>query len=93
MTTRRVQKPSKEVLAKVQSLKGHDGEVAVIEPQSGKYFIKKNLTFAMKEARSKFPDKVFYCLRLGAGSVHMHKGIGRTTKRGKHKQEGLERSL
>jgi hypothetical protein len=81
MGAKKVPKPSDEVLAKVRSLKGRDGDVAVIEPKSGKYFINKNLTFAMREARSKFPGKVFYCLRLGSISVHMHKGIARTAKK------------
>jgi hypothetical protein len=65
----KVKKPSKSVMAKVRSLKGHIGEVAVIEPISNDVFIAENLTLAMRKARAAYPGKVFYCLRIGFDSL------------------------
>ncbi|MCX5636667.1 MAG: hypothetical protein NTX52_03100 [Planctomycetota bacterium] len=84
----KVKKPSRQVLAKVHSISGHAGEVAVIEPISSKVFIDENLTLAMRKARDAYPGKVFYCLRLGSESLYTHKGITR-----KSKQKRIERSL
>jgi hypothetical protein len=83
MVGRRVQKPSDEVIAKVRSLKGHEGDVAVIEPKSGRYFIDKNLTFAMRKAREVFPHRLFYCMRLGPVALATHKGVGKNKKSGR----------
>ena len=88
MAAKKINRPSKEVLAKVRSLKGHRGQVAVIEPKSGDYFIDKNLTLAMRKAKHTFPDKVFYCLRIGSDFLYKHPGIVHMRK---HK--GAEGSL
>jgi hypothetical protein len=67
-------KPSEEVLAKIHALKGEKGTIAVIEPQTGDYFLGKTLTDALKKAKEKYPDKVFYSIRIGYTFVHEHKG-------------------
>lgn len=98
MTGKKVARPSRDVLKEVRSLKGHEGDVAVIEPESGRYFVDENLTVAMRQARKAFPDKVFYCLRLGAPAAHAGvsgrrfrktAGPGKTPQRPKR----VERSL
>lgn len=43
----------------------HNGEVIVIEVESGDYFLGKDGIEARKKARDKYPDKVFYMGRVG----------------------------
>ena len=69
-----LKRPSKEVLAKVQSLKDKKGTIAVIEPDSGEYFLGKNLLEALREAKEKYPSSIFYTVRIGYPSAHWHKG-------------------
>ena len=66
--------PSRVVIKKVQSLKSKKGEVAVIDPESGDYFIAKTLTEALKKAKKKYPQRIFYSVRIGYDFVHQHKG-------------------
>ncbi len=97
MTHKKVAKPSEAVLAEVRALKGHEGDVVVIEPESGRYFVDKNLTLAVRRARKAFPGKVFYCVRLG--SPHTHTGVsgrnfGKRNDQGDSRgQKRVERSL
>jgi len=69
-----VKKPSKDVLAKLHSLTEKKGRIAVIEPESGEYFLGKTLTEAIKKAKAAYPGKVFYSIRIGYSFVHEHKG-------------------
>lgn len=74
----KVKRPSKEVLAKVHSLKKEKGMIAVIEPDSGKYFLGKTLLEALKKAKEQYPNKIFYSVRIGYPFAHEQKGgIGR----------------
>ncbi|MFQ6042941.1 MAG: hypothetical protein ACE5PV_18980 [Candidatus Poribacteria bacterium] len=67
-------RPTEDVLAKVHSLSEKKGMIAVIEPNTGDYFLGKSLTEALKKAKMKYPDKVFYSIRIGHTFVHEHKG-------------------
>ena len=67
-------KPSKEVLARIHSLREKKGTIAVIEPKTGEYFLGKTLTEALKKAKEKYPGKIFYSIRIGYTFVHEHKG-------------------
>ncbi|MCK4330339.1 hypothetical protein KAX02_10900 [candidate division WOR-3 bacterium] len=67
-------RPSKEVLARIHTLKGKKGIIAVIEPETGDYFLGKTLTEALKKAKRDYPGKVFYSIRIGYNFVHEHKG-------------------
>jgi hypothetical protein len=69
-----VKRPSQEVLTRVQSLKDKKGLIAVIEPDTGEYFLGKNLLEALTKARTKYPGKIFYTVRVGYPSAHWHKG-------------------
>jgi hypothetical protein len=66
----KVKKPSKEVLAKVNSLKKEKGKIAVIEPDSGDYFLGKTLLEALNKAQAQYPDKIFYSIRIGYPFAH-----------------------
>jgi hypothetical protein len=70
----KVKRPSKEVLAKVHSLKKEKGKIAVIEPDSGEYFLGKTLLEALKKAEAKYPNKIFYAIRIGYPFAHQLKG-------------------
>jgi len=70
----KAKKPSEKVLARIHALKGEKGMIAVIEPETGDYFLGKTLTEALKKARGKYPGKVFYSIRIGYTFVHEHKG-------------------
>ena len=69
-----MQQPSKTVLAKIHSLKGKKGIIAVIDPKTGDYFLGKTLIDAIKKAKKKYPANVFYTIRVGYLSAHEHKG-------------------
>jgi len=67
-------RPSEEVLANLHALKGKKGAIAVIEPETGEYFLGKTLTEALQKARKRYPGKIFYSIRIGYSFVHEHKG-------------------
>ena len=69
-----VKRPSKEVLDRIHALKAHKGKIAVIEPDSGDYFLGKPLIDAIKKAKATYPDKLFYSIRIGSPFAHQHKG-------------------
>lgn len=45
--------------------KQHFGEYVVIEVESKKHFVNKDLTAALQEAEKEFPNKLFYIVRIG----------------------------
>lgn len=69
-----VKRPSEEVLAKVQALKGKKGMIVAIEPDTGDWFLGKNVIESLKKGRKKYPDGIFYFIRVGYPSAHWHKG-------------------
>ena len=70
----KAKKPSEKVLARINALKGKRGAIAVIEPETGDYFLGKTLTEATKRARKKYPNKIFYAIRIGSSFIYEHKG-------------------
>ena len=74
MTKPEVKRPSDEVLAKVHSFSDKKGTIAVIEPESEEWFLGKTLFEALKKAKNKYPDKIFYSIRIGSPYAHEHKG-------------------
>ena len=70
----KVKRPSDEILAKVHSMKKERGMIAVIEPDTGEYFLGRTLLDALKKARNQYPGKVFYSIRIGSPFAHEHKG-------------------
>jgi len=70
-----VRRPSKEVLSRVHALKSEKGMIAAIEPETGEWFLGKNVLEALKNARAKYPQGIFYFVRVGYPSAHVHKGI------------------
>ncbi|MFQ6121203.1 MAG: hypothetical protein ACE5KE_15105 [Methanosarcinales archaeon] len=69
-----LKRPSKEVLVKVHSLKEKKGMIVAIEPETGNWFLGKNVLEALKKARKKYPHGIFYFVRVGCPSAHVHKG-------------------
>jgi len=74
MKISKAKKPSKDALTRIHSLKEKRGAIAVIEPETGEYFLGRTLTEAIKKAKEKYPGKVFYSIRIGYTFVHEHKG-------------------
>jgi hypothetical protein len=70
MNTSLAKKPKEEVLANIHALRRKKGEIAVIEPETGDYFLGKTLTEALKKAKAKYPDTVFYSIRIGSTFAH-----------------------
>lgn len=64
-------RPSKKVLDLLQSMEDKKGMFAVIEPDTGDFFLGRTLTEALKAAMRKYPDKVFYSIRIGQKAI-MH---------------------
>jgi hypothetical protein len=56
--------------------KTHKGEYVVIEPESKSYFVDADLLEAIQKAEEKFPDSLFYIVRIGSlypTSAHFRK--------------------
>lgn len=70
----KVKRPSEEVLRRIHSLNKKKGMIAVIDPDTGKFFLGKTLLEALKQARKQDPCKVFYSIRIGYPFAHEHKG-------------------
>jgi hypothetical protein len=47
----------------------HRDEFVAIEVDSGDYFLGRTLQEADKKAREKYPDRVFYVIRIGRRAV------------------------
>ncbi len=70
-----VKKPSRILINKIQQLEAeHKGMVAAIEPDSGEYFLGKKTITAVGKGRRKYPEAVFYCIRIGYDAVYQHRG-------------------
>jgi len=70
----KLKKPSRTILAKVHALKKEKGMIAVIEPDSGNYFLGKTLIEALDKAQAQYSDKIFYSIRIGYPFAHQIKG-------------------
>lgn len=53
------------------------GKVVAIEVESGEVFIGRTVLEAAMKARKKFPDRLFYFIRVGYPAVHSLKGTGK----------------
>jgi hypothetical protein len=69
-----VKRPSEEIFSQIHALKEEKGTIAAIEPETGEWFLGKNVIEALKNARSKYPRGTFYFVRIGYPSAHVHKG-------------------
>jgi hypothetical protein len=69
-----VKRPSEEIFSQIHALKEEKGTIAAIEPETGEWFLGKNVIEALKNARSKYPQGTFYFVRIGYPSAHVHKG-------------------
>jgi hypothetical protein len=70
----KVKRPSEITLKRVQSLKRKKGMIVAIEPQTGDWFLGKNVLEALERGRKKCPHSTFYFVRVGYSSAHAHKG-------------------
>ena len=57
----------------------HWGEILIIEPDSGDYFLGENLQEAEKKFYEKHPDKLNVTLRVGTLAVHRFPARARPT--------------
>jgi len=51
-------------------LKGDEGKIIAIEPESGDYFVGNDTMQALETARQKHPNKQFYFMRIGARATY-----------------------
>ncbi|MBM4465602.1 MAG: hypothetical protein FJ014_08640 [Chloroflexi bacterium] len=49
----------------------HKGEIVAIEVESGDHFLAETVIEAWQKAKKKYPDKVFYFVRIGYPVVHV----------------------
>jgi len=54
--------------------KEHKGEVLLIEIESGDYFVDKDPDEAMRKAKAKYPDRIFFRCRVGVGPYRKLRG-------------------
>lgn len=70
-----LKKPKQIVIDKIQQQEAkHRGLVAAIDPESGEYFLGKRTITAVEKGRRKYPEAVFYCIRIGYDAVDQHRG-------------------
>jgi len=48
----------------------HWGDVVVIEVDTGDYFLGKTSTEAINTAKEKYPNSIFYVVKIGFPAVH-----------------------
>jgi hypothetical protein len=48
----------------------HKGEIVVIDAESGDYFLGSTLQEANESARKKYPNNVFYAIKVGYPAVY-----------------------
>ena len=65
-------RPSPAVLRRVHALRRHKGKIAAIEPRSGDYFLADSTMDALQLARRSHPDAIFYIVRIGHRTAHVH---------------------
>ena len=46
------------------------GKIVAIDAESGNYFLGNTLHEAIQAGRKKYPDKVFYCVKVGFPAVY-----------------------
>ena len=63
-----VLKRGEAIYAKLLSriLPHYKGQFIVIDSKSGEYWIDKSLLSALKEAKAKYPENIFYSVKIGA---------------------------
>ena len=74
MKTLEIKRPSEEILSQVNTLESEKGKIVAIEPDTGEWFLGKDIIEAFKNARLKYPQGIFYFVRVGYPSAHSHKG-------------------
>jgi hypothetical protein len=74
MKTLEIKRPSEEILSQVNALESEKGKIVAIEPDTGEWFLGKDIIEAFKSARLKYPQGIFYFVRVGYPSAHSHKG-------------------
>lgn len=70
-------RPSPAVLRRVHGLRRHRGKIAAIEARSGDYFLGDNTMEALQMARRRYPRAIFYIVRVGRRTAHVHRTPGR----------------
>jgi len=70
MKTLEIKKPSEDILAHINALVSEKGKIVAIEPDTGEWFLGKDIIEAFKNARLKYPEGVFYFTRVGYPSAH-----------------------
>jgi hypothetical protein len=53
------------------------GKICAIEVESGDYFIGDTPMEAGMKARKRYPDRIFYAVRIGSDAVYSFKGAAR----------------
>jgi hypothetical protein len=48
----------------------HQGKIVAIEIESGDYFLGDTVVEAGQKAKERYPDRVFYFIRVGYSAVH-----------------------
>ena len=74
-------RPSASLLAKLHARRREKGKIAVIEPASGEFFIATTVMLALRAAREKFPEAIFYVARIGYRTAQAHHGMLRPVGR------------
>lgn len=70
-----VKKPSKAMIEKIEKAEARNkGMVAAIDPDSGEYFLGKKTLTTVEKGRKKYPNAIFYCIRIGYPGVYQHRG-------------------
>lgn len=73
-----VRRPSRRILARLKAWEPqYKGQVAAIEMESEEIFLGKDVVEATLKGWEKYPDRIFYFVRIGYPAVHSRRGFSR----------------
>lgn len=76
-----VRRPTERRLREINALAWkHKGQIAAVDPESGQFFLGPTVVDAVREARKAIPGGIFYFIRIGHRTAHVHHGGPRRTK-------------
>lgn len=74
---KRLKRPPRSLIKKIEEReKNKRGWIAAIHRDTGEYFLGKTVVSAITRARKKYPDHIFYLIRIGYPAVEsLHGGF------------------
>ena len=70
-----IRRPTEQRLKEIHvSAKKNKGQIAAVDPDSGRFFLGLTVVEAARKARQAIPGGTFYFIRIGHRTAHVHHG-------------------